>query len=914
MPELEFKVEINYVTDVSTSIVTNQEEHFAEDPSFKLIGKQAFIKLFKKACPKASIDPAAFWDHLFGNHSSGEIAGINPSVHYLTAQSCEQILSHYSLFLSGFDFKHLPAGFFITKNPEDAGICDVLHFSEFIAKNQKDISPLAITLSDKSLEAPPQFVSHFEGEQASWYQFLQGTRVAPDGTKFCTEQELQSAFIAFSNTIERLGLTFYKPDFSRFLNTSVNPIVLLGRWESVFTQRHLKKIDLELQWQVLPQLKLEKGSEAIRAITDYENDEHYCGFLLPLMELTEDHFDLSGKGFRSVEAFKDIQDEKDFWRFISYQPERNSIAFYQQAIEHVKKMDCSYNPYDQLKMFQILAASTTRANHSAKSSEDEQKDLATWAALCELIDTIEDSTTTLKAIAAMLQPGQFKSELTEHFYRLTEQPNIAFLDSIVKNITDYVKGLNILIAGPQIAMGGNPLNALVDLSNKLDRLINYHETHFYQGAKFYFQNDVWQTLNVQTYTELQYDLYQFHPNLSRLITPHLSTFNIQKINQDDPICHMNLMNSEQLTYFLDILLDIERNDSLTADDLVALIDHIQNEPEGEHKVFAILDYMNQTFGKYFKPHYFEEKKQQIIDAKSGLTQKQIDNIRKLRFLPEQEKCIIEMLSALMKRNPKMTDQDLASLSNQLVNLRYIILPEDFTLFTERLAGMKDAFPEDIKTFSQLLTIITKKRSLEDFNQIFARNKIEKVKDKHLLNKCIFFMMDIKPLTLDEIVVDRTALQEALATIALNTDFNSMGSSFTKKMRTLIKEINEIAKTHPHIQVYLIDCFNHIPDKNKASYLTHVVKCGNALAELCRILPAGVDSESKENMLVIYSLLAYYHKDPNDLTTLHKEVTRLPDVKAQQFLLTFISRLLDNGQSIQGLPDLEFSHFSLIRSP
>ncbi len=67
MPELEFKVEINYVTDVSTSLQTNQEEQFAEDPSFKLVRKNDFIKLFKETLPHSSIDPAAFWDILFGN-------------------------------------------------------------------------------------------------------------------------------------------------------------------------------------------------------------------------------------------------------------------------------------------------------------------------------------------------------------------------------------------------------------------------------------------------------------------------------------------------------------------------------------------------------------------------------------------------------------------------------------------------------------------------------------------------------------------------------------------------------------------------------------------------------------------------------------------------------------------------------
>ena len=144
--------------------------------------------------------------------------------------------------------------------------------------------------------------SHFEGPQAQWYQFLKHHQKAQDGTLYCSDLELQTAFISFSNTVERLGLYFYEDDFSLFEGTDVNPIVLLGRWHTTMTHRHLKKEDHKAQWQVLTKLALATGSEAIRAITDCEYDEHFCGFILPEMELVEDGFDLrgylNGRGFR----------------------------------------------------------------------------------------------------------------------------------------------------------------------------------------------------------------------------------------------------------------------------------------------------------------------------------------------------------------------------------------------------------------------------------------------------------------------------------------------------------------------------------------------------------------------------------------------------------------------------------------
>ena len=582
---------------------------------------------------------------------------------------------------------------------------------------------------------------------------------------------------------------------------------------------------------------------------------------------------------------------------------RNSIDFYKQAINDINSMTFDYYPSDKWSMYQILAASTTRSNHSAKTAEEEEKEQAIWVGLCELIDKIDRATLTLQTIASLQPDGLLKHNVTYHFNRLKEQPNIAFLESIVKHVIDYVQSLNMAWVVATLTIGADPLGPLVEFSDQISAMIIQHQTDFYHGARFFFQNGVWETLSVEKYTALQYQLNQANSNLSKLIAPHLSTFNITNILEHDPIYTSDYSKVPLLRYALDIFRDVESNRTLQQSHLRDVLHHFLIHHFGDKPHLEILAYLEEHFAHCFKPNYFAEKRQQIVDATLGLTQNQIDKIRKLRFLEPQEKAIIAILSQMVKLNPEMTDNHLDAFCDQFITLRHMILAEDFTLFTERLSAIKNELPPQHDIVSQLIALIIEKRSLEDFNQIYTRNKIEKVKDASLVNKFIIFIKQLKPLTLDNMVVDRTALQEMLATLVLNTDSSSLDEAYVGHINTLVKEISDISKNHPHIQHYLLDSFNHLPEKNQQPYLKNMKDCGHALYQLSQILTAGVDTQSKENMLVIYSLFAFYHTKPMDLVSLLKEVTRLPEPEHQRFMLTFISRLLDNGQSIEGLHEL-----------
>jgi hypothetical protein len=128
---------VDYEVSIASEIVVAQEAHVSEDSVFQLVDLDAFVSLFKKTHPTSKDHPALLWNSLFGNPSSGTVAEQNPDVRYLTKESCAMILQYYRLFDSGIDFQNLPNGFFLTKNPELGGPRNILHYSDFVAKNHK---------------------------------------------------------------------------------------------------------------------------------------------------------------------------------------------------------------------------------------------------------------------------------------------------------------------------------------------------------------------------------------------------------------------------------------------------------------------------------------------------------------------------------------------------------------------------------------------------------------------------------------------------------------------------------------------------------------------------------------------------------------------------------------------------------
>lgn len=931
----DIRVEVSFVTETTTRLDVNEEAHTFDNTLFELVDKEAFIRLCAER--DRGFEAANAWDNLFGNLVSSDdgVSEPNPHFRYLTRQSFEKIWQYRHLFVSGIDFEHLPAGFFIAKNPA-GGVCDVLHYSEHIAAVQKDVSPLAMVLSPKeavgvgAVPEPP-----FEGPKKRWYEALkrQCKSISNPPVWYCTEEELQKAFVAFSNTVEGLGLSFFEYSFYETnYYRDINPIVLLGRFATVLTNRHLKATDLTEQWQVLPRLFLAASTDAIRAITDYEHEVNPCAFLLPEMDFDRNALiklrayhrargvviSPGELGCRHVQKAEMIGGKRTFWRYLAYQPKRNSIVFYKNAIkeidslwppslsisengseEYLPNIDCP-----RIKMLQLLAASTTGENHIV---EDEDKELASWVKLCKIIsETGSDSATlrTIRTIAGDSYIPEVRKKFVTHLSRLSPKPNMLFLTSLAKYIATYIHELSPPEISLHAVMGTDPFQRLVDLSDKLDQVVKTYGNDFYQGSKFFFVNEEWKTLDIKTYIELQKDFSDAYPLHAKLLVAHLSTFNIKDKAGILNLCRRISLTvrNDLLVFTLDLFKDIKTRGDLNKEDLYELINYIQTHSFGTAPIMEILDYLNENskYNSLFEEGYFAGRKRRVRSAALGLTPAQIALVRSCRFSSDQEKAIIQMESILVSKNQLTTDAQLLSLNNSFMNLRRLILPEDFTIFTERLASIAGQClnAEEIRS---LLTLLVKNRSLESFNQIFIRNTIEHCMDEQVINKFSLFIEKIRPLTNVALSMDRTKLQEALAMVVLHTKITP--ADYVGDLTTLIGRLNTIVQAHPHIQHYVLDCFNHIVDKGTPRYFDHVKAIGQTMVALNDILPAGTEESHKENMLTIYSLLAYYRTKGVELTALVQQINRLSDTSQKRFLLMFVSRLLDNNQSIEGLETL-----------
>ncbi|MDF1683974.1 MAG: hypothetical protein P1U36_04870 [Legionellaceae bacterium] len=927
------QVQVEYISEISTAVENQHEAFAAPDLPIQLVDKNQFTQRLREQCGNSFTDEdAQFWDVLFGNyprpvnqqitnpryhHIFQTPQGIeNPHVHYLTMDSCEKIINHRLQFSSGIDFQHLPSGFLLTKNPHGGGVCDVLHFSEYYAKFQpKDNNHvLAITLTNQDeLNTSPADALSFHGPQAEWYALLQSKRISEQGA-YCTESQLNDAFIRFSNIIQDMGLEYYTPEFSRELHTeSVNPIILLGRWETVLSNPRLKKEDRTRQWQALPQLPLATSHEAIRAITDYAYDQRPCGFMLPSMNLDQEgfyhnptpgyHLGLEKYGFRSNDRAPTISGKNmaSFWRYIAYQPKRNSIEFYNQALIRLNKI--ALNDEARTKMLRILAANTTRDNHYASTMIVEQQELEGWDKFCYLMEFTPTPGIRFKNEA-------YTNEQVAIFHQQPRLPNFVLLGTIVQEIENnvfYPRYLVIL---------ANRMSLLsVNLGNALEH-----------GEKFYLIDNVWQKLSLNAYIELQYHFYRFvggeyavesmsDDNAIRradralspkftLLAPHLSTFNL--LTMDD-IKHalsgwpdvLSQENEERLDFCFELFYDIQTNNDLTSTTLAELIQYVTTfeDIEDNHWQLQLLDHLHEQFAPWFSDEYFEKKAKQIRDVAFGLTEDEITQVKACSFPEAATTAIISVESAIVQQNIPHANTYLTALNEQLVNLKHLITPEDFTLFTEQLNEMQEAVAGNYTALPTLIDLIIKKRTLEGFSQIFIRNDIEK-SSVNLLNKFTVFIQDIKPLTQrPHLKLAPLALQETLATIVLNAT-----SIDAESIHMLIEQLNQVASTHPQTRHYLLTYFNHMPDTNSEDYMRHVLDFGQNLVRLSQILEPSQDRHKKDNMFVIYSLIAHYHQRPIKLSQLMTQINRMPS-EQQLFMIKFLSRLIDNNQSIDGLESL-----------
>lgn len=888
-------VQTDYVIEIDTNSDISSEDHIADDLNLQLVDLNQFIQLFHKYLPKSPDDPTKIWHNLLGNHPSGNVEKQNNNVRYLSSESCIKILNHLPLFTSGIDFHHLPSGFFLTKNPYQGGVREVLHFSDYLATHNPQTNSLAIILSPKSVQKNDELQSGFTPEQAVWYKYL-FKKIQGKGELYCTKKEFHAAFITFSDILRRLGLEFYPPDFSA-LTGNFNPIVLLGRWITVLTQPGLKKVDLESQWHQLLNLELTQGYNVLRTVSDYQNTEKQAGFVLPEM------FHPNTQEFSFINTInhaKQIRTTVDFWRYLAYQAQRNSIDFYRQALKEIDSM--SIGGTCKVQICQILAASTT--GDLVQSQHDEQNDFRIWKDFCTLIEHLPTSTQAMRVHTQKVGAERLRDEFIHHLNRLAALPSIPFLQSIAECIENYIKSLNIVGMVWADLRHYNPLEGLEELSNKLNFLISTYRTNIYQGARFYFNNGKWSSLDIQRYIELQFSIHFSKPTAAPFIIPYLSTFKIERIEEaqliDNLVKKVPEAGHGKLNYCLNLFKDAQQQ--LSQADYGRIIDVVIQHAHAESFI-PLLENLQTLFSSVFPEQFFEQKMEQLIDAQYGLTELQKENVYDLRLSKEQSAAIIRIESILVRKQNTITTETLNQLNEKFVQMSRLFTETDFTDFTIKLASIGEDLPENPDTLSRLITVLCERRTLEGFNQIFFRNQIEKVSTDTIIDKFIVYITSVKPLGKAQGPISSLNIYDLLTSIVLNCHTDSLEENFIGKISHILELLKNVCTEHPQIQQHLLDSCNFIPEKQTPQYFDNMYQYVQLMQTLAQLLKTGEDEESKKNMLAFYVTLANFKEKPLELLNLWQQIELLNEPAQKIFFLSLVNSLIQNKQSITGLNDL-----------
>lgn len=897
------RVEISYVVEAETAININQQEQNAEAHDIKVVDKHTFQQKYQAWFNATVQEDTNMWDTLLGHVPEAGQSGEHPQVHFLTEESCEIIFKHIHQFKqSGLDYQNLPAGFFMVKNPIEGGGRDVLHFSDFLASNHNLKNPLAIQLADKnSCKAPLKPHLQFERPKQDWYHFLveKANQTKPTS---CTQEQLDEAFIHFANKVEALGLAFYQADFSAL--TELNPIALIGRWNTVMFNRHLKPEDTEAQWQALAQLPLEKNYGAIRGITDYMHSKKPCGFLIPEMALNETLEEGNYLGYHDVASDKNVHNSRSFWRFVSYMPKRNSIDFYRRAIANFP------GGIDSSRLLSMLAGATTGDNHQAQKKEEEIQEFEIWDKVCKQIDTIESCSTIIKGFLTLNgNHGAIKRDFLEHLTRLDKQPNILFLGAISSHIRNFIEGLGVAALG-QAAIRISPLTSLKELSNKLNHCVSKHGNLFYEGCRFYLIDGQWNMMSTKSYIELVHSVSNgVSKQLANTFIPLISTFGIKKgaqlvqiaaalIPDPDPLKLITLI--EKLSFFSNIFKNIQKQ--LNFDDLLLITTEINRDIYKVDDTLDMLAYFEEYYSIHFEEGFFAKKRQLLEDAKDGLNEAQLNILESFGFAEKDFQLLTQIESELVRKQPLIENHKLSHINLQFSYLSEILAPSEFTEFLQRLASVKSEITKNNDDLLKLLEQILKKKTLTAFNVIFLRNNFDKADDQSLFAKVRNYIDLETHITSQNWKVNPIYLQETLATLILKLPKDKVGSEgIDKQLTDTIDSINTIASLHPHAQQQTIQLVNSFAN-NKENYFESLGDLLRGLTELAELLAPGTDKTGRDNMNVFYALMSHHQDKPQALLEFLKTINGL-ESSEQRFFIFFMTRLLNNEQTTENFNEL-----------
>lgn len=994
---------IDRVNETAISADHAPENLWVDEGLFNVINEGEFA-LVAQNTPGLP-EPEVFWNTLFGHYQARDALYKNRQVRYLTEAASEQILRFWYKFQQGIDFQHLPKGFHLIANPETQQ-CEVLHYSPELKEAQKlEPMPLAITFEELSpSEAEADSSPLFAGKKEECYQLLLAKI-----KNYCSREELSTAFKSFSALIEHeMRLSFDDLLLNpALLEVDINPIVLLGRWETVMSNPQLKKEDRAWQWQGLTSLPLYTSHEAIRALTDYWGDDNPCGFLIPEMTLQADQ--MGATGFRTLcdfnslggyvidfekaerlqnhkpddikilknklflhiknnklyfaikegpAVFKELaipenlahyqvilqkmtqdadnfkkgtkrlsQDEEralydfarsqsympmnmseaNFWRFLAYQPQRNSIGFYKKAVACIQSMKFkeAFSAY-RWDMYKLLAACTTQDAHNAQTDLDEEQELKSWQKICTSISEFENNMPYFMkqggyATGHLIEGKAVADYLHGNAYAKTF-PHLAFQQELFAADLQTVYALEL----NDLRNPDAKIRKIDEHRQRFATLLDVYSTAVYQGARFYRQQGRWQPLSIQDYTLLQYTLHTSYPNAAALVIPHLSTFNISQADELKFLNNLSREENQQLTHenalhcAMSFWRDAVVNSNLTVSQLAALFSYLQTQAEfadGTAVELKVLAYLEQKFQVYFPEGYFAAQRELLEHQAFDLTEEEKKQLRQYQFKPEQT-ADIEQLEVILKRKH---NGGFAELNERLSKLRYLLPEADFNLFLRNLVSLPAGGIVDLPALIELIKQLQNKRTIAGFTQMLQC--LAKVPQTDaLLDKVILFIKDVKPFIAKlkekgELAFDLVPFEESFALVLLHA--GQQDEQLKEDIYQLIITLNAIAKAHPITKPYLLRTLQSLL---KTTMDFEQLKQGVFdLRLISKIFYAPAErplndreGQSAENMLTFYSLLAHYCEKPEQLMDLLHQLEQLdPYLQVDKIFLR------EDGQELVG---------------
>lgn len=594
-------------------------------------------------------------------------------------------------------------------------------------------------------------VSGFSGAKKEWWDAL--LKIHGDHAGYDDLPTLLKSFKQFSQVIEEKGLSFYSLAPGSFKDVKSMPVAL-ARMVTILNQ--CRTVDVNAQWMGISQLSL-ASTGAIRAITDAQQDNRHCGFVVPEMRVNSSVYDES-LGYRAAGDWKAIgkkatidEVKQEFYRALAAEKKSLPLSFYQNAFAAIEKKSFPHGV--KAKLAALLIASATGAENSLFLDTD-RKSLEQWQ---QILDTISN----FSIRGASLIPGAMdkaRADFISSLYVLRALPSLPVLGKLVNLIVNSIQGAGL-----------TELPAKLRALNKTCQELNIATTHYgsaiYEGMRFYgdedynrpsqtsiFYSHVKTTLALMGYRK-EGDLYwHVETDQRKLLISLISTFQIEEKDVDALLMHAEVfeaaLGKRAVEYTLYLLMQISKNEPrLTASDLTGLFTNLMVRQSttanysryipAVYKSF-VEQYLEEHMAAYYPDNFFEKLRSVGID-------KSIDNLIVEKFGAQDKDQVIAVLNHFLQPGENASYMTLINKIIDITAPMSGIERKNFLNNLQRVELYQTTDPSgtlDIVAFNQLLNAISERGHANDFIYLLAQEESKNVDG--LAAKATLYLTTILP--------------------------------------------------------------------------------------------------------------------------------------------------------------------------